>query len=118
MRWCQATVVAQAREGAADDGRATSVVVIVRDIDDEKRQELAYQTQLRDAATEAKRANMAKTSFLRRMSHDIRTPINGIRGVVEIGDHFPDDMAKQAECRRKIHTTSDFCCRWRTTCWT
>ena len=40
------------------------------------------------------------------MSHDIRTPINGIRGMVEIGDHYSEDLAKQAECRRKIWDAS------------
>lgn len=40
------------------------------------------------------------------MSHDIRTPINGIRGMVEIGEHYKDDPEKQTECRRKIWDTS------------
>ena len=103
-RWCQATVIAQAKR----DGVAQTVVVIVRDIDNEKRQELEYQRQLHDIAVEAQRANTSKTNFLRRMSHDIRTPINGIRGVLEIAEHFPDDAAKQVECRRKIRSSSDF----------
>ncbi len=103
-RWCLTTVVAQGR--AAE--RAASAVIIVRDIDDEHRQEMAYQKQLHDTAIEAQRANAAKTNFLRRMSHDIRTPINGIRGVMDIADHFPDDMAKQAECRQKVESASAF----------
>ena len=53
-------------------------------------------------------ANAAKTDFLRRMSHDIRTPINGIRGMVQIADRFPNDAKKQAECRAKIMRSSDF----------
>ena len=40
------------------------------------------------------------------MSHDIRTPINGIRGMVKIGDHYDTDMEKQAECRKKIWEAS------------
>ena len=40
------------------------------------------------------------------MSHDIRTPINGIRGMIEIGNHYSTDMAKQAECREKIWEAS------------
>lgn len=42
---------------------------------------------------------MAKTDFLRRMSHDIRTPINGIRGTLEIAEHFPDDTEKLKYCQ-------------------
>ena len=57
---------------------------------------------------EARRANMAKTDFLRRMSHDIRTPINGIRGVVSMAEHFPDDLARQKECRDKVMQASGF----------
>ena len=54
------------------------------------------------------RANMAKTDFLRRMSHDVRTPINGIRGMLAIGDHYADDLQKQAECRAKMWEASSF----------
>jgi CheY-like chemotaxis protein len=42
------------------------------------------------------------------MSHDIRTPINGIRGMVQIGNSYPDDPTKQKEVRRKIWEASDF----------
>ena len=40
------------------------------------------------------------------MSHDIRTPINGIRGMVEIANAYDGDLAKQRECRQKIWTAS------------
>ena len=68
--------------------------------------EQEYQKQLKAEAVKAEAANVAKTEFLQRMSHDIRTPINGIRGMVEIGGHFPDDPEKQAECRKKIWDAS------------
>ena len=67
-----------------------------------------YQERLRRAAQEAERANIAKTDFLRRMSHDIRTPINGIRGMVDISRFYKDDQVKQEECRNKIMLASSF----------
>ena len=59
-------------------------------------------------AQEAEKANISKTDFLRRMSHDIRTPINGIRGITQIANHFPEDLQKQQECRDKVLTASGF----------
>ncbi len=50
---------------------------------------------------EAEKANQAKSSFLLRMSHDIRTPLNGILGMIDIAEQYQDDKAKQAECRTK-----------------
>ncbi len=69
-------------------------------------QECDYGDKLAKAAREASSANSAKTEFLRRMSHDLRTPINGIRGMVEVGDANADDLQKQTECRSKIWTAS------------
>lgn len=65
-----------------------------------------YQAQLKEEARKADRANAAKTEFLQRMSHDIRTPINGILGLVEIGEYYREDPETQSECRRKIRDTS------------
>lgn len=69
-------------------------------------QERGYGDKLAKAAREASSANSAKTEFLRRMSHDLRTPINGIRGMVEVGNANADDLQKQTECRSKIWTAS------------
>ena len=68
--------------------------------------EQEYQKQLKAEALKAEAANVAKTEFLQRMSHDIRTPINGIRGMVEIAGHSPEDVQKQADCRKKIWDAS------------
>ncbi len=64
--------------------------------------EAEYSKKLAEAARQARAANNAKTEFLQRMSHDIRTPINGIRGMIEVADAYAEDLDKQAECRRKI----------------
>lgn len=93
-------------------GGAITAVVMVRRRSDRRRladllqQERDYGDRLAEAAHEASSANSAKTEFLRRMSHDLRTPINGIRGMVEVGDAHADDLQKQTECRSKIWTAS------------
>ena len=70
------------------------------------RREREYQARLKETARRAESANRAKTEFLQRMSHDIRTPINVIQGMVEIGEYYKDDPDRQADCRQKIRTTS------------
>ena len=72
----------------------------------EKEKDEKYKAELLRAAKKAEAANEAKTEFLQRMSHDIRTPINGICGMVNMADHYADDMEKQTECRAKIKKTS------------
>lgn len=79
-----------------------------RRLADRRKLEIQYQNGLLKSIREAEKANAAKTDFLRRMSHDIRTPINGIRGMVEIAEHFPDDKEKQKDCHRKIWEASGY----------
>ena len=104
-RWMSAVLIPQEYD---DGGGIQSVLLLLRDMTAEKRRELDYQEQLRQAAQQAERANLAKTDFLRRMSHDVRTPINGIRGMVAISRHYAGDEAKQEECRENILSASGF----------
>lgn len=104
-RWMSAVLIPQEYD---DGGGIQSVLLLLRDMTAEKRRELDYQEQLRQAAQQAERANLAKTDFLRRMSHDVRTPINGIRGMVAISRHYAGDETKQEECREKILSASGF----------
>ena len=72
----------------------------------EKEKDEKYKAELLRTAKKAEAANEAKTEFLQRMSHDIRTPINGICGMINVADHYADNMEKQTECRAKIKKTS------------
>ena len=73
----------------------------------ELEKEKEYKAELLIAAKKAEAANEAKTEFLQRMSHDIRTPINGICGMISVADHYADNMEKQTECRGKIKEASN-----------
>ena len=86
----------------------TRVLFTIQIINEQKKQEIEYEKRLAGIAEEAQRASVSKTDFLRRMSHDIRTPINGIRGMIEIADHCAEDLRKQKECRDKIWEASGY----------
>ncbi len=93
---------------------ALVVVVAIRQIvlnkkqAEQERKDEAYRIEKEKLAQKAIRANEAKADFLRRMSHDIRTPINGIRGLVEIGEYYYDDPERQKDCREKIWNVSEY----------
>ena len=73
----------------------------------EREKEQKYQKSLLEAAEKADAANRAKTEFLQRMSHDIRTPLNGICGMLDVGDYYRDNLSRQTECRGKIREASN-----------
>ena len=54
-----------------------------------------------------RRANSAKSEFLSHMSHDLRTPINGIMGMLAIQEKTQDDLERQRDCRRKIRVSAE-----------
>ena len=73
----------------------------------EQEKDEKYKAELLIAAKKAEAANEAKTEFLQRMSHDIRTPINGICGMIDMAEHYADDMEKQTEYRTKVKEASN-----------
>ena len=54
-----------------------------------------------------RRANSAKSEFLSRMSHDLRTPINGILGMLSIMEQTQEDTERQRSCRKKIRVSAE-----------
>ena len=72
----------------------------------ELEKEEKYTAELLIAAKRAEAANRAKTEFLQRMSHDIRTPINGICGMVDVAEYYAGDVEKQSEYRGKVKSAS------------
>ena len=63
--------------------------------------------ELKEVAIQAEKANAAKSSFLSRMSHDIRTPLNGIIGLLEINTAHPDDRELVDQNREKMRVSAD-----------
>lgn len=105
----------------ADELYENTAILAFKHIDDivaeeEKRQkelrvslEIEERTKRLEAEKEnAIQANEMKSRFLSSLSHDIRTPINGIQGMLRIADTYPNDMKKQNECREKMWIASNY----------
>lgn len=90
----------------ADAAGAHQVIIGFRSIDSIVQEEIAYQRKLVKTAEEAKQASAAKSVFLSRMSHDIRTPMNAICGLVDIALHSIDDKKKVHDCLLKVQEAS------------
>ncbi len=103
-KWFESRFIAKKRD---EQGHVISAIYAARDITAEKLKELSFLEKLKEVAEEADRANKAKTDFLLRMSHDIRTPLNGIRGMLDIADYYDHDIEKLRECRNKIRESSN-----------
>lgn len=84
------------------------VLLLARLSRDRKRRELAYQKQLEKEVERATAADQAKTHFLRSMSHDIRTPINIIMGMLEIIGRNPEDVTLVQSCREKAQIAARY----------
>ena len=104
-RWFQGRFIVKTRD---ENGNLIEVLYASRDFTDEKKRELVLKDQLQATAIEAKKANVSKTMFLRRMSHDIRTPLNGIVGMIHIAENYKDDPVKMKDCKEKILHSADY----------
>lgn len=102
--WCEGMFVAADRDA---NGRCTHVLWAVRSIQAEKEKELKYQQRMQQALEDARRANASKAAFLSQMSHDIRTPLNGIIGLLEINEKHSDDKKLIEENRAKAKVAAD-----------
>ena len=102
--WCRAVFITANR---GEGGRVSHVIFALQHIQEEKEKELRVQQALRDSADRANRANKAKSDFLSRMSHDIRTPINGIIGMAYLAGR-EDNPPKTKDCLAKIDSSSKF----------
>ena len=69
---------------------------------------LFHAAKMRKKNRELQDANQAKSEFLTRMSHDIRTPMNGIIGLLEIADRMADDPDEVRKYHKKIHVASEY----------
>lgn len=101
--WRRATFIVQNRD---TDDDVTEILYVTQIIDDYKQKELAYQQELVKAVESANQANTAKTDFLSRMSHDIRTPLNGILGMLDIAQKNETNPKTLLECHEKMRTAA------------
>ena len=100
--WCVTTITVFERK----DFLPVSIIVGIRSIDDIIKKEIEQKEILELALTQAKKASIAKTSFLSNMSHDMRTPMNAILGYTEIASKNLYDPQKLSDCLNKIKEAS------------
>jgi len=103
-RWYRVYVILSS---ADENGQVENMVVAFLDINEERQREEKQKKALKEAYDTAMKANRAKSDFLSSMSHDIRTPMNGIIGMLSIAEDHLDDSEKVSECLKKIRVASN-----------
>lgn len=101
-RWEHISILSLKRE----NGVPTIVLHAIQDVTELKREELRNRTALKEAFQAAEAANHAKSDFLSRMSHDIRTPMNAIMGMTTVAVMNMDDKERLKDCLNKITLSS------------
>lgn len=91
-----------------DEDRLKQVLFTMQVIDEEKKKEIFAKNALSKAVEEAEEANRAKSDFLSKMSHDIRTPLNAIIGMTTIASSYADDKNKVIDCMKQITNSGQY----------
>ena len=99
IRWHKAAGYITRRK----DGTAEFCYGFIMDVDEQKK----AADLVKEALKKAELANEAKTSFLARMSHDIRTPMNGIIGLIDINEKHAEDIAFTEQNRKKAKVAAE-----------
>lgn len=110
LYWLQKTVL-MSRDMVYDsrtqqESRVVHGIILFKDTSEFHEKEHQEKERLESAFHKADLASKAKTEFLNRMSHDIRTPINGIMGMLEIMRRAEEDPEKSRECMEKIQISA------------
>ncbi len=96
--WIRSTAVMSQTD---EEGKARSIVYAAQDVTDSKRKEMREQQALQAACEAADHANAFRHEFLSCMSHNIRTPMNGVIGMIKIAEDHMDDQKRVKECLGK-----------------
>ncbi|MCR2047340.1 ATP-binding protein [Acetatifactor muris] len=102
--WIRATAV---MTQADKEGRARGIVYVAQDVTESKQKEMREQRAIEAACAAANHANASKSEFLARMSHNIRTPMNGIIGMTRIASEHVEDGERVRDCLGKITASSN-----------
>ncbi len=103
IRWENVSVICLRR---SDAGQPVELLYAIQDVSALKAQELRIRQALQSATDAAEAANRAKSDFLARMSHDIRTPMNAIMGMTAVAAMYKDDKERLEDCLNKITISS------------
>ena len=99
--WHSARFIVQKRDPS---GNVTSILYATRLISEQKRREQNWML----LAEEANRANEAKSEFLSKIAHDIRTPMNAVMGFADIARNCPDNSPKVCDALKKLTTSGKY----------
>ena len=99
--WHRLVFIAKNRD---ENGKVIEIICTIRSISEVKRREL----NLHYEAEEARREVEVKNRFLSNMSHDIRTPLNGVIGMLRMADQYPNDLEMRQSLKAKVNESLDY----------